>query len=248
MENKDIEDFAYAAMNVILQDILIIDIVKPRLIFDYSINPNINSGYYMYQNVSGTIITLNMNSICTLKTNDDIKTVITYGFIHEIIHMCQSIYSKYKTDAQYYSYIEDNADYFTIQFIRKNILLINKTLNFKFNDTFLIGIERQLKHSFNYNNFSLDKHVYISKTIAGVLSGKLNYNFDYLFNLMINANTLQIIFPNKRKYYIDLDYEHENSIDTIVNLLCLADYKMIHINFIDRIESYKVKELTLTLY
>ena len=248
MENKDIEKFAYSANNIIIRDILKVDIIIPRLIFDYSVNPNINNGYYMYQNVSGTIITLNMNSIYTLKDEDDIKTVITYGFIHEIIHMCQFILSNYKTDKQYYSFIEDYADYFTIEFVKRNIGLINKRLNFNFNDIFLTGIERQLTHKFIGKNFNLNTHIYISKTIAGVLAGRLNYNFDYLFNLMMTANTMRIILPDKRKYYIDLDYEQGNNIDLIVNLLYLIDYKMIRINFIDQVEEYKVKELTLILY
>lgn len=247
MTNREIEEFAHAAIFILIKDILEIEAVVPRLIFDYSVQPYIGTGYYMYQNAAGTTITLNMNSIATLKVANDIKTVIVYSFIHEIIHMHQSIYSYYKTDKFYYSYIEDSADAITIKYIKENEKLINSRLNFIFNDVFLNGIERQLKHK-PKEKFNFNIHYYIAKTIAGTLSTKLNYNFDYLYNLIMDANTMIIIFPDKRKYYIDLDYEQENSISTLVNLLNLTEYRILHIDFINQVEQYKVKELSIILY
>lgn len=246
MTNEEIKSFVQAANFIIIRDILEVNILIPTLIFDYSIDPYIRNGYYMYQNISGTTITLNMNLISSLKNDDDIKTVITYGFIHEIYHMHQEIYSNYRTNQEYYSFIEDNADRETINFIRNNIPLINNRLNFKFNDIFLIGIERQL-HS-KSKKINLNIHAYIAKIIAGTLYDKLNYNFDYLYNLLITANTLVVVFPDKRKYYIDLDYEQGDSIGLLVNLLIIINYKIIYIDFINQIDDYKVKELTLKLY
>lgn len=245
--NNKIEQFSHASINIIIQDILEIDIIVPRLIFDYSVNPNINTGYYMYQNISGNIITLNMNSIMELKNENDIKTVITYGFIHEIMHMYQKISSKYRTDRQTYMFLEDTADSTTIAYIRENIELINKRLHFEFNDIFLKGIERQLNCHHN-NQISLDNHIYRAKIIAGALYNKLNYNFDYLFNLLINGSTLKIIFPDKREYYLDLYYGTVDELNILINLIYLTDFKMIHTNFIEFIEGYRECRVILTLY
>ena len=60
----------------------------------------------MYKNINGTIITLNMNAIEALRDPNDMKTVITYGFIHEILHMFQYIKSDYFNDNNYYMKIE----------------------------------------------------------------------------------------------------------------------------------------------
>lgn len=245
--NKNIEKFSYGAITVIIRDILELDIIIPRLVFDYSINPNINNGYYMYQNVSGNIITLNMNSIMSLRNENDIKTVITYGFIHEIMHMHQSISSKYKTDKEFYTFIEDSADAMTITCIRENMELINKRLNFEFNDVFLMGIERQLKYQL-FDGIDLNSHNYRAKTIAGALSSKLNVNFDYLYNSIINASTLKVVFPDKREYYIDLDYGTVDELDLLINLIYLTDFRIIHINFVEFIDGYRMSQLTFTLY
>lgn len=245
--NKEIAQFSYAAIVIIIRDILEIDIIIPKLIFDYSINPNINNGYYMYQNVSGNTITLNMNSIIELKNENDIKTVITYSFIHEIIHMHQAIYSTYKYDKEFYTYIEDTADASTIRYIRENIQLINSRLNFEFNDIFLKGIERQLKYQ-DCNMALFDNHNYNSKVIAGALSNKLNMNFDYLYNSLTNASRLKIVFPDKREYYLDLDYGTVNELDLLINLIYLTNFKMIHTNFVEYIEEYREAILTFILY
>lgn len=245
--NKKIEQFSHAAINIIIHDILEIDIIVPGLIFDYSINPDISNGFYMYQNLSGNMITLNMNSIMGLKVKNDIKTVIVYGFIHEIIHMHQKMSSKYRTDKQFYTFIEDTADSATINFIRQNIELINKRLNFTFNDVFLKGIERQLAHTTTENMFFYS-HNYIAKTIAGALSVKLNYNFDYLFNILINGHSLKIVFPNKRVYHIDLEYYTPDELNILINLIYLTDFRMIYTNFIGYIDGYKMNQITFTLY
>lgn len=244
--NKCIENFSYSAINIIINDILELDIIVPRLIFDYSEKANISNGYYMYQNVSGNIITLNMNNILSLKYINDIKTVITYGFIHEIMHMYQAIYSKYKIDKQFYTMIEDTADIYTINFVKDNKSLIENRLNFEFNDIFLKGIENQL--IFTNFDISFDIHNYNAKTIAGSLSSKLNINFDYLYNSLINANTLKVIFPNKREYYLDLDYATVNELDILINLIYLTDFKLIHVKFEEFVCGYREAKLIYNLY
>lgn len=246
MKNNEIEKFSYASINIIIREILDLPIIIPRLIFDYNSNPNITNGYYMYQNVSGDIITLNMHSLMTLKTENDIKTVITYGFIHEIMHMYQPINTKYKTDKEYYSYIEDTADYATILYIRNNKKLIDTKLNIIFNDIFLNGIERQLKYKFT--EIQMSNRYYISKIIAGTLSTKLNFNFDYLYNLLINSNSLTIVFPNHNKYYIDLDYTKSNELSIVLNLLYLTNFGMIRPNFVQYIGEYSVAQLIFYLF
>lgn len=230
MNSKEIEQFSYAAINIIIKDILELDIIVPKLIFDYSIEPYINNGYYMYQNVPGDIITLNMNSISSLKNENDIKTVITYGFIHEIMHMHQFISSMYKTSNIYYTYIEDNADANTINYIMENMDLINKRLNFEFNDVFLMGIKRQLKNETEYIDI-YSKHLYFAKTISGALCNKLNINFDYLYDNLIGTNMLTVVFPDKREYYIDLDYGTIDELTVLINLIYLININIIHINF-----------------
>lgn len=250
--NKDIEQFSYSAISIIIYDIMKINIIIPKIVFDYSINPNINNGYYMYQNTSGNIITLNMNSIILLKEFNDIKTVIVYGFIHEIIHMYQPISSKYKTDKQFYTIIEDSADALTVNYIRNNMDLINTKLKFEFNDIFLKGIEKQLNYSLisvsHMNDINLDNHMYNAKTIAGSLCSKLNLNFDYLYNLLTNANSVFIIFPDKRRYLIDMNYATINELDLLINLIYLTDIRMIHTYFNEFIDGYREAVLTFTLY
>lgn len=232
-DKNNIEEFAEASIVIIAHDILELDIIIPKLIFDYNINPNIKDGYYMYQNLVGNIITLNMNSIFSLKNENDIKTVIVYGFIHEIIHMHQEILSKYKIDTIYHTSIEDLTDHHTIDIIRNNIDLINSRLNFKFNDIFLVGVERQISISNNISPILFDIHSYFSKTLAGVLANKLNVNFDYLFNSLQNSDILTIIFPNKREYNIDLYYGQVQELNLLINLIYLTNFNMIHITIND---------------
>lgn len=231
-DKDDIIKFAESAIIIIIHDILELDIIIPKLIFDWNVNPNIKNGYYMYQNVSGNIITLNMNSIFSLKDENDIKTVITYSFIHEIVHMHQEIISKYKTDKIYHITIEDSADYYTIDIIKNNIDLINSRLNFKFNDVFLLGIERQISVS-NIPPMIFNIHDYFSKTLAGILVNKLNINFDYIFNLLQNSHMLTIIFPNKREYNMDLYYGEIRELNILINLISLINFNMIHIQVND---------------
>lgn len=242
--NKKIEQFSYAAINIIIQDILEVDIIVPGLIFDYSISPNINHGYYMYQNVSGNIITLNMNSIMELKNENDIKTVITYGFIHEIIHMHQNICSKYKTDKEMHMFYEDTADRATIIYIRKNMELINKRLHFEFNDVLLKGIERQLQYQM-IDDIQLNNIIYKAKTIAGALCNKLNCNFDYLFNLLSNQWMVKVVFPDKREYYLDMEYGTVDELNVLINLIYLTDFRMIRI---DNVIMFDDCLLVLSLY
>ena len=246
MEINEIEKFSYASITILIRDILNLPIIIPRLIFDYNDNPSIINGYYMYQNISGNIVTLNMHSIMTLKTENDIKTVITYGFIHEIMHMYQNINTKYKTNKEFYSYIEDTADYSTINYIRNNMDLINTKLNFKFNDVFLNGIERQLKYQ--TEGIQLNTRSYIAKTIAGALCNKLNFNFDHLYYLIINANGLTVIFPNQNNYYLDLDYATTQEINIVLNQIYLTNFKMIRTNFTEYIDGYKVAQLIFNLF
>ena len=74
MINKNnITNFANSAIVVLIRDILELDIIIPRLIYDFDTNPNIRNGYYMYQNVAGDCITLNMQSILALKDEDVIN-------------------------------------------------------------------------------------------------------------------------------------------------------------------------------
>lgn len=226
--NKQYEDFAYAAINIIIQDIIDTDIIIPRLIFDYSITPNINNGFYMYQNISGNIITLNMNSILELKDDNDIKTVITYGFIHEIMHMFQPISSAYKKDKEFYNIIEDTADCETINFIKYSLKQIEGRLHFRFNDIFLKGIERQLKSVLSEIDY-YNQTLYNAKTIAGSLCNKLNVNFDYIHNLITNNRFLKIIFPDGREIYLDIPYGNRDDINLIINTIHLTKFRGIKV-------------------
>ena len=124
---KEIEKFAMIAINIIINDIMELEIIVPRLIFDYSTNQDIRFGFYMYQNVSGDIVTLNMPAILELKNIKDIKTVITYGFIHEIIHYYQPAINTYNQNKVF---IEDSADYNTIKYIR------DRAIPFSFSNIF----------------------------------------------------------------------------------------------------------------
>jgi len=246
--NKQIEQFSQAAINIIIQDIMEIPMVIPRLVFDYSINPNITNGYYMYQNVAGDVITLNMNSIMTLKQPDDIKTVITYSFIHEIAHMYYWISSEYKTNKHYYNYIEEVADTCTINFILDNLELINKRLNFDFNIVFIKGIKRQIK-SYDYDRcIEYTSNIrYFSKMIAGAICAKLNINFDYLYDMLTRTHMLKVVFPDKREYYLDMWYGNPYTLNLLINLIYLTKINMIHANYTEFIEGYKEDYLVLTL-
>lgn len=229
MDKLEVELFSRAAINIIIQDITELDIIIPRLIFDYSTEPDISSGYYMHQNISGNIITLNMPLILELKNPDDIKTVITYGFMHEIFHMYQLISSKYKTDPGFYTIYEDTADYLTINYIYDNRELIEGILHFKINDVFLNGIKRQLKN-IQYQDIDYDQASYVAKSIAGALCHKLNYNFDALYNLIRNYSpeSIKIIFPDKRNYILDIYYGTSTDLNLLINLIYLADFKLIY--------------------
>lgn len=250
MFNKNnIVGFAESALVVLIRDILELDILIPRLICDYNQNPNIKNGYYMYQNPGGDYITLNMHSILALKDENDMKTVITYGFIHEIIHMHQDITSSYKTNQVYYTLIEDSADRYTIDIVRNNIDLINSRLNFQFNEVFLTGIERQIKIPAIINTMEFHSHDYYCKTIAGVLINKLNINYDYIFNLLQNTYMLTVVFPNGRQYNLDLYNGILEELDKLINLIYLSDFRMIHTKLEDfAIVGHTTKRLILTLF
>lgn len=227
---NEIENFSRYAINIIAKDIMELDIIVPTLIFDYSKDPNIGNGYYMYKNVSGNMITINMNAIMAFGKSDDIKTVITYGFIHEIHHMFQMINRMYNRDSHYHNMIEDKTDVFTIHYIRNNLQLIESRLHFKFNDVFLIGIEKQIQ---NFNQYpdeqSFEEIVYNSNTIAGALCRKLNINYDSLISMLYRTDMLTVIFPNKREYNIDLNYDTNEQLDILINLIYLEDFNIIKI-------------------
>ena len=225
---NDIKTFAQSAIVVIVQDILQVDIIIPRLVFDYSINPNVNQGYYMYKNVTGDVITLNMNVIEELRDLDYMKTVIVYGFIHEILHMFQDINSKYFKDSHYYTEIEDSTDYTTIHLVRNNLDLINKRLKFEFSEVFLKGIERLLVYpQLNDNTFN-DK-LYTCNTISGALCNKLNLNYEYIRSILLQNDILRVIFPDKREFNLDLKYDTADSLNLLINLIYLEDFKFIYI-------------------
>ena len=226
---NDIKVFAQSAINIIIKDILKLNIITPSIVFDYSTNPNINQGYYMYKNINGSIITLNMNAIEELKYPNDMKTVITYGFIHEILHMFQEIKSDYFTDSNYHMKIEDSTDYDTIKIVRDNLNLINTLLRFEFNEVFINGIERQLNYKsnnqyFNYNN-------YIRNIIAGSLCSKMNINYDHIISILMKCDILKIIFIDKSEYSINMNYCSKNELNSLMNLIHMEDIKFMHIDF-----------------
>lgn len=231
---EEIKRFALSAIVIIIKDIMEIDIIIPSLVFDYSENEYLDWGYYMYQNIAGDMITLNMKSLLELKNINDIKTVITYGFIHEIMHLYQKNIVDYNTNRQA---IEDVADYNTIRFINEYKDIIEKRLCFPFNDRYIDGIERQLvfgkNANINYNNFV----AYNIKTIVGAICDKIDYNFQYLYNYIYSAThsktfSLCVVFPNKREFYIDLMYGTPDDLNLLINLIRLTDYKFI------KVESY----------
>lgn len=224
----DIKEFAQAAIVVLIRDVLEINVLIPMLVFDYSTNPNIKSGYYMYQNPTGTIITLNMNAIEALKVDNDMKTVIIYGFIHEIMHMYQPINSNYFSDNNYYTSIEDSADNEAIRIMRTDRDLIQKRLHFEINDVFLNGIERQLKKSM-IKPIEFEDYNYVAKILAGCIASKIDIRFDYLYNFIVSndAGYIRIIFPDGRNYILEeYDYDIENSLNTLINLIYLTSFKV----------------------
>ena len=229
MNRFEIEKFSNSAIVVIIQDIMEAEIIIPKLIFDYSINPDIKNGYYISKNVSGDIITLNMNLIEELRVEDDIKTVITYGFIHEIMHMYQRINSKYFTDYNYHNKIEDIADYETIDFIMNNKDLIESRLKFKINEVFLNGIKRQLQLKDYSCNLIFKNSTYVINTITGALCNKLNTNYDYIRNIIGNSEFIRIIFPDKREYNLDINYTNQFDLNLLINLIYLTDFKFIYV-------------------
>lgn len=227
---EDIKLFSSTAINIIIHDILKINIITPQLVFDYSEKANINQGYYMYKNASCSMIILNMNEIEALKDLNDMKTVITYGFIHEILHMFQEIKSDYFKDPEYHVMVEDATDYDTIDIIRDNIDLIQNKLNFEFNEIFLIGIERQLewKTVFKYNYFK--QHNYICNTICGALFNKININYDATRDLLIHNKSLKLIFKDTREIDIDLFNCTIQELNQLIDLIYLEDIRFIHID------------------
>ena len=226
---NDIKVFSQSAINIIIKDILKVSIITPSIVFDYSTNPNIRQGYYMYKNINGTIITLNMNAIEALKDPNDMKTVITYGFIHEILHMFQYIKSDYFNDNNYYMKIEDSTDYDTIKIIRENLDLINTLLKFEFNEVFLIGIERQLHY--RSDNQCFNYHDYTCNIIAGALCSKMNINYDYIRSILTKCDILKIIFIDKSEYSINMNYCSKNELNSLMNLIHMEDIKFMHIDF-----------------
>lgn len=232
----DVKLFSHCAINII-QDILKIDIITPCLIFDYSNNPNINQGYYMYKNYSNNIV-LNMNSIEALKDLNDIKTVITYGFIHEILHMFQNINSYYFTDSIYYNIVEDTTDKDTINIITKNLNLIESELNFKFNDVFLKGIDRQLIYNniklkyndintkkYNFNPVYFNYREYTCNIITQLLCKGININYDYIKNILNNILFMRFIIDDFN-FTIDLNNYNIQDLKYIYYKLSLEKIKM----------------------
>lgn len=228
MNRLQIEQFARSAISIIIQDIMEVDVIIPNLIFDYSINQCISSGYYMHQNLAGNIITLNMPAIEELRVDDDIKTIIVYGFVHEIVHYCQDISSRYKTDPMFYNQYEDSADRTTIEYFLNFQIEFEEKLNFKFNEIFIEGIKRQLGNQSYLIDY--DHSTYVAKTITGALCNKLNYNFDYLYNLIRykSPGNIKIIFPDKREYNIILPYSTSDELNLLINLIYLTDIKFIN--------------------
>lgn len=227
MEQNNYQKFAYVALNIIINDIMEMHMLTPKLVFDYCSNPEINTGYYMYQNPAGDIITINMHSIYSLKNDNDIKTVTVYGFIHEIMHMYQVMSSMYKTNKDFYTRIEDVADRNTIDYIRNNLSLINTRLNFEFNEIFLKGIERQLNCEANYRIDFYNFKQYAIKTIVGAMCNKLNINFDYLSNILRSYDVLNVVFPDGRNIFIDLEYGEIPDLNILINQIYLTDFKFI---------------------
>lgn len=240
---NDIKLFAQSAIVVIIQDILHVDIIIPRLVFDHSTNPHINQGYYMYKNVTSDIITLNMSAIEELRDPDYMKTVIAYGFIHEILHMFQEIKSRYFKDSHYYTEIEDSTDYTTIYLVRNNLDLINKRLKFEFSEVFLKGIERQLVYP-NLNDNTFNNKLYTCNTISGALCTKLNLNYEYIRSILLENDILRVIFPDKREFNLDLEYDTSDSLNLLINLIYLEDFKIVYI----KNGTYKRSSIIFELY
>lgn len=242
-----IDSFAREAVIVLIRDILDLDILVPTIVTDYNLDPDIRNGYYMHQNPSGDCIFLNMHMILQLKDEDDMKTVVTYGLIHEIIHMHQEFNSLYKTSRNYYTMIEDTADRYAIKIVRDNLQLINSKLNFQFNEVFLKGIERQLTVPMDINPMEFDRHIYFCKTIAGVIVNKLNLNFDYIFNLLKGAHILTVSFFNRNLFNIDLHSGLIEELDYLINRIYDSDFKMIHTQFSNSTFEDPIKRLHFTL-
>lgn len=248
---EDIKLFAYAARNEIIETIIQLPIMIPDLEFDYSANPNIRQGYYMYKKPINTIV-LNMVAIEALKDINDMKTVIVYGIIHETVHMFQIIESRYFTQKEYYTFIEDVADYTTIKIIREKYKLIEKLLNFDINLGFVNGIERQLKYKLVSDMYLSQNaiHVYYSNIICDAICKKINIVKDRLLYLISNTDELTVYFHNK--YTEDSvcikNWSYNRQLLYLINTLVLNDFKVIKFNT-DDIECSNIKRKTeLILY
>ena len=241
----NIENICQSTLVILVRDIMEIDIIIPRLEFSYTENPNIKNGYYMYQNTNSGVITINMKSILELATDDDIMTVITYSFIHEILHMYQNIKTDYFKDSEYYTLIEDTTDYDTIQFVKSNLDLIQKRLKFKFNMNFMYGIEAQLQYRVSRNvNFS--DHDYVVNVITGTLCTRTNINYDYFRSILHNNEMLCMIFPDGREYYISLQgYSPIEDLNLLINLINITNFKLL---YFQEISQYPEKLVRVYLY
>lgn len=225
----NIENLCQSTLTILIRDIMELNIIIPILEFSYDANPNIKYGYYMYQNSNSNIITLNMKMILGLKVIDDIKTVVTYGFIHEIFHMFQNIKTDYFKDMKYHNLIEDCTDYDTIYYIRDNLNLIENRLNFKFNLSFLSGIERQLEHRMS-SITEFEDNEYVINVISGTLFNRININYDYIRSILSKYTTLNTVFPDGRNYYISLlGYDSTENLNLLIHLINIHDFKFIHI-------------------
>ena len=249
---EDIKLFAYAARNEIIETIIRLPILIPDLEFDYSTDPNIRQGYYMYKKPVNTIV-LNMHAIEALKDINDMKTVIVYGIIHETVHMFQIIESRYFTQKRYYTFIEDVADYTTIKILKENYKLIEKILNFDINLGFATGIERQLKYKLLSDMYLSPENsirVYYSNIICDAICKKINIIKDRLLYLLIDTDELTVYFHNK--YTVDSvcikNWSYDRQMLYLINTLVLNDFKVIKINT-DDIECSNIKRKTeLILY
>lgn len=224
----NIESICQSTLVILVRDIMEIDIIIPRLEFSYTENPNIKNGYYMYQNTNSGVITINMKSILELATDDDIMTVITYSFIHEIFHMYQNIKTDYFKDSEYHTLIEDRTDYDTIHFVKSNLDLIQKRLMFNFNMNFVYGIEAQLQYRVPMV-VDFNDHDYIVNVITGTLCNRLNINYDEYRTILWKYNTLCIVFPDKRLFYISLEGQSPiEDLNLLIHLINITNFNFIY--------------------
>lgn len=241
----NIESVCQSTLIILIRDIMELDIIIPRLEFSYDPGLDIQYGYYMYQNTNSGIITINIKSLLELQTDDDIMTVITYSFIHEIFHMFQNIKTDYFKDSEYHTLIEDTTDYDTIQYVKTNLDLIQKRLKFKFNLNFIYGIEAQLEYKVS-GKVNFEDHEYVINVITGTLCNRLNINYDYFRSILYNNETLCMVFPDNREYYISLQgYSPISDLDLLVHLINITNFKFI---YFDEVKNYPEKLIRVYLY